>query len=239
VIINEELVKLFGWEKPIGERIILRDTIELFVVGVVKDIYLGGSLWDPIKPMLLRYIKPENYRYMVVEANALDLKDVHTDMEAAWKKVFPDKLANVRYMDTNIGEAAEVNGNIKTMFIFLGSIAAILSAIGLFSLVSLDIIKRMKEIGVRKVLGASVMHIVNIINKRYIVILIIASVIGSVMGYYMTDSLMGSIWAYYMPIGPSAFIISIIVLAVVAMLTVGGKVIGAAMANPATTLRDE
>lgn len=239
VIINEELVKLFGWEKPIGERIILSDTIELFVVGVVKDVYLGGSLWDPIRPMLLRYIKPENYRYIVVEANAQDLRDVHTDMEAAWKKVFPDKLPNVRYMDANIGEAAEVNDNIKVMFIFLGSIAAILSAIGLFSLVSLDIIKRMKEIGVRKVLGASVLHIVNIINKRYIIILIIASVLGSVMGYYMSDSLMGSIWTYYMPIGPSAFIISIIVLAVIAMLTVGGKVVRAALANPATTLRDE
>ena len=239
VIINEELVKLFGWEKPIGERIILSDTIELFVVGVVKDVYLGGSLWDPIRPMLLRYIKPENYRYIVVEANALDLKDVHTDMEAAWKKVFPDKLPNVRYMDDNIGEAAEVNDNIKVMFIFLGSIAAILSAIGLFSLVSLDIIKRMKEIGVRKVLGASVLHIVNIVNKRYVIIIIIASILGSVMGYFMSESLMGSIWTYYMPIGPSAFIISIIVLAVIAMLTVGGKVVKAALANPATTLRDE
>ena len=238
VIINEELVKLFGWEKPIGERIVLSDTIELFVVGVVKDVYLSG-LWDPVRPMLLRYTKPENYRYIVVEANASDLKDVHADMETAWKKVFPDKLPNVRYMDEELGDAAEVNDNIKIMFIFLGSIAAILSAIGLFSLVSLDIIKRMKEIGVRKVLGASVMHIVNIINKRYIVILIIASVLGSVLGYYMTDSLMGSIWAYYMPIGPAAFIISIIVLAVIAMLTVGGKVIRAALANPATTLRDE
>jgi putative ABC transport system permease protein len=239
VIINEELVKLFGWEKPIGERIILSDTIELFVVGVVKDIYLGGSLWEPIRPMLLRYVKPENYRYIVVEANAPDLKAVYTDMESAWKKVFPNKLPNVRYMDDNIGEAAEVNNNIKVMNIFLGIIAAILSAIGLFSLVSLDIIKRMKEIGVRKVLGASVLHIVNIINKRYIIILLIASVLGSVMGYYMNDGLMGSIWAYYLPIGPSAFIFSTILLAVIGILTVGGKVIKAALANPSTTLRDE
>ena len=239
VIINEELVKLFGWEKPIGERIILSDTIELFVVGVVKDVYLGGNLWEPIMPMLLRYIKPEKYRYIVVEANAPDLKAVHTDMESAWKKVFPDKLPNVRYMDDNIGEAAEVNDNIKVMFIFLGAIAAILSAIGLFSLVSLDIIKRMKEIGVRKVLGASVLHIVNIVNKRYVIIILIASILGSVLGYFMSDSLMGSIWAYYIPIGPSAFIISIIVLTVIAMLTVGGKVIKAALANPASTLRDE
>ena len=97
----------------------------------------------------------------------------------------------------------------------------------------------MKEIGVRKVLGASVLNIISIINKRYIIIILFASVLGSVMGYFMSDSLMGSIWTYYMPIGPSAFIISIIVLAVIAMLTVGSKVIKAALANPANTLRDE
>ena len=239
VIINEELVRIFGWEKPIGERIILSDTIELFVVGVVKDVFLGGGMWEPVRPMLLRYTLPENYRYIVVEAKTIDIDAVHDEMEAAWKKVFPYKLPYVRYMDQEMGDVALVNANIKTMFIFLGLIAAILSAIGLFSLVSLDIIKRMKEIGVRKVLGASVIHIVNIINKRYVIILLIASVLGSVMGYYMADSLMGSIWAYYIPIGPTAFIIAIIILTVIAIGTVGVKVLKAALANPSTTLRDE
>ena len=108
-----------------------------------------------------------------------------------------------------------------------------------FSLVSLDIIKRTKEIGVRKVLGASVLHIVKIINKRYVIILLIASVLGSLMGYKMADMLMASIWEYYVPIGPVAFILSIIILVVIALATVGGKVVKAAMTNPANTLRDE
>jgi len=239
VIISEDLVKLFGWEDPIGERIVLSDTIEVFVVGVVKDVFLGGGLWEPRRPMMLRFTKPENYRYLAVEAKAADINVVHDDVEAAWKNVFPNKLPIVRYMDDEAGDMAEVNTNIKTMFIFLGTIATILSAIGLFSLVSLDIIKRMKEIGVRKVLGASVIHLVNIINKRYIIILIIASVLGSVMGYYTVNMLMDSIWTYYLPIGPVAFILATIVLVVMAMATVGGKVIRAALANPSTTLRDE
>lgn len=238
VIVNEELVKLFGWEEPVGQRIILSDTIELYVIGVIKNLYLR-ALWNPIKPALIRYTKPERYRFVVVQANATDIKAVHESMDEAWKKLFPDRLSNVTYMDENLGEAAEVNGNIKIMFVFLGIVAAVLSAIGLFSLVSLDIIKRMKEIGVRKVLGASIPHIVNLINKRYFVILSISSVLGSVMGYYMSDMLMGSIWTYYLPIGPGAFIISILILAVIAIITVGGKVIKAATTNPAYTLRDE
>jgi putative ABC transport system permease protein len=239
VIISEDLVKTFGWEKPIGQRIILSDTIEVFVVGVVKDVFLGGGLWFPIRPVMLRYIKPEGYRYIAIEAKVTDIKAVHDDVEAAWKVVFPNKLPDVRYMDDEAGDMAQVNNNIKTMFIFLGAIATLLSAIGLFSLVSLDIIKRMKEIGVRKVLGASVIHIMNIINKRYIIIILIASLLGSGMGYIMADMLMASIWTYYIPIGPVAFILSIIILILIAMITVGGKVLRAALANPATTLRDE
>lgn len=239
VIINEELVRLFGWEEPIGERIILRDTVELFVVGVVRDVMLGGGLWEPVRPMLIRYTKPENYRVLLAKSTAADVSSVYDDMEAAWKKLFPNVLPNVNYMDYEIEEAVEVNTNIKVMFIFLGAVAAILSAIGLFSLVSLDIIKRMKEIGVRKVLGASLSHIVGIINKRYVVILTISCIIGSGLGYFMAESLMASIWAYYMPIGVLAFIFAIAIMLSMAALTVGGKVVKAAMANPATTLRDE
>lgn len=239
VIINEELVRLFGWQKPIGQRIILRDTVELFVVGVVKDVFIGGGLWEPIRPLMLRYTKPDGYRVLVAQASAQDLNDVHDDMETAWKKLFPNVLPRVNYMDDQIEEAITVNVNIKRMFIFLGLVAAILSAIGLFSLVSLDIIKRMKEIGVRKVLGATIPNIVGIINKRYIIIMSIASIIGSGLGYIMADSLMASIWAYYVPIGVVAFAIAIGILLLMAAITVVGKVVRAAMANPANTLRDE
>jgi putative ABC transport system permease protein len=239
VIISADLAKTFGWQEPIGQRIILSDTIEVFVVGVVKDVFLGGGLWDPIRPVMLRYIKPESYRYMAIEAKVSDIKTVHDEVEVAWKKVFPDKLPNVRYMDNESEQMVEVNNNIKIMFIFLGIIAALLSAIGLFSLVSLDIIKRMKEIGVRKVLGASVIHIVNIINKRYVIIILVASILGSALAYKTTNMLMASIWTYYIPMRPLAFITAILVLSLIAVLTVGGKVVRAALANPATTLRDE
>jgi putative ABC transport system permease protein len=239
VIINEELVRLFGWEEPVGERIVLRDTVELFVVGVVKDVMLGGGLWEPVRPMLIRYTKTENYRLLAVQVEAKNIKAVYDEMETISKKLNPNVLPSVNYMDNQIQEAVEVNTNIRTMFTFLGTVAAILSAIGLFSLVSLDIIKRMKEIGVRKVLGASVGHIVAIINRRYLIILAIASILGSVLGYLMADALMASIWAYYMPIGLFAFILAIIILMLMATITIGGKVIKAALANPATTLRDE
>lgn len=239
VIVNEELVHSFGWENPIGQQIILRDTIQLYVAGVVKNIFIDGALWNPIEPMLMRYVKQENYRFLSVKADVSDINEVHDFMEAKWKEVFPDKLSNVRYMEEEKAEQVLVNKNIKVMFLFLGIVATILSAIGLFSLVSLNIIKRMKEIGVRKVLGASIPSIVNIVNKEFLIILSIASVLGSVAGYYMADMLMRSIWTYYLPVGPLAFVFAILIMFVISAITVGGKVYKAASANPAYTLRDE
>ncbi len=239
VIVNEELVRSFGWENPVGQLLILSDTIQLYVAGVVKDIYIDGALWDPIEPMLMRYVKQKNYRFLSVKADVSDINEVHDYMEAKWKEVFPDKLSNVTYMEEQKANQVLVNKNIKVMFLFLGIVATILSAIGLFSLVSLNIIKRMKEIGVRKVLGASIPGIVNIINREFLIILSIASVLGSVAGYYMADMLMGSIWTYYLPIGPLAFIFSVLIMFVISAITVGGKVVRAASENPAYTLRDE
>ncbi len=239
VIVNEELVRILNWEEPIGQRIILKDTIELYVVGVVKNIYLSGGLWNPVRPLLLRYTLEENYQFISVKAEIKDLKDVHDYMETRWKEIFPDELPTVSYLDMSKAETTLINTNIRTIFVFLGIVALFLSSIGLFSLVSLNIIKRTKEIGVRKVLGASIPRIVNHISKEFIIILTISSVLGSIAGYYLTDMLMGSIWVYYIAIGISPFFFSILILFIISAITVGGKIIRAASLNPAYTLRDE
>jgi ABC-type antimicrobial peptide transport system permease subunit len=239
VIVNQTLVDMFGWENAIGQRIVLRDTVELYVVGVVRDIYLQGGLWDPVEPMLMRYAKSSDYLWIAVSARKEDITSVYEAMNVVWKEVYPDELSRVDYMDEEIKEAVEVNENIQTMFVFLGIVAVVLSAIGLFSMVSLNIIKRMKEIGVRKVLGASTPHIVHLINKQFLIMISLSFVLGSVMSYFMVDMLMGSIWTYYVPIGPMAFILSFIILLLVCSITVGGKVVKAATANPAYTLKDE
>lgn len=239
VIINEELVNTLNWEDPIGKRIVLRDTVELFVVGVVKNMYIDGELWNPLEPMLLRYVTQKDFRKITVRANVEDILMVKELMEEKWKKIFPDELSEVEYMEDEKADAALVNYNIKVIFISLGVVALILSAIGLFSLVSLNIIKKMKEIGVRKVLGASISNIVKNISKEFIIILSISSVFGSVAAYLLVETFMSSIWTYYVPIGYIAFVISIFILFVVSAITIGGKVIRAASINPAYTLRDE
>jgi putative ABC transport system permease protein len=238
-IINEELVNTFNWKEPIGKRIVLRDTVELYVVGVVKNMYINGDLWDPLEPMMLRYVTQKDYSKISVRVNVEDIVSVRNLMEEKWKRIYPNEPSDVEYMEVEKADSALVNNNIKVIFIFLGVVAVILSAIGLFSLVTLNIIKKMKEIGVRKVLGASVLNIVRKISKEFAVILAIASLLGSVGGYFLAQMFMASIWAYYVPIEIVTIIVSNLIVFIISALTIGGKVMKAARFNPVDTLRDE
>ena len=238
VIITQELAKKFGWDKPLGKEIIWMDTVRLQVIGVVRNVYARG-LWRPIEPMMIRYGNKEKIGHILVSANIAKLQDVNKFMEAKWKEIFPDRLYNGRLMNEELSEANTVNNNIVKMFVFLGIIALLLSATGLFTLVSLNIIKKMKEIGVRKVLGASVANISRIINQEFAIVLLMACILGGWLGSVMAESLMRSIWTYYQKATFSTLIISATVLLVTSVLSIGYKVFKTTRINPSTVLHDE
>jgi putative ABC transport system permease protein len=237
IIVSERLADDFGWKQPLGKEIIWRDTVKLYVVGVVKNVYTNG-LWREMDPLMIRYT-PEKYSHVIVKAPVEKLKEINTFMEAEWKQIFPNRLYNGRLLNEEQVEAVTVSNNIVKMFAFLGIVALILSATGLFTLVSLNIIKKMKEIGVRKVLGASISNITRIINTEFVVILLISSVLGSAASYMAVDALMGSIWRYYQSTTSVAFVLSVFLMFAISGIAIGYKVFTAASMNPVNTLRDE
>ncbi len=239
VLVNQEFVRRMGWQNPIDQRIVVKDTIALTVVGVVKDIYFKGGLWDPLDPMLMRYVDQTDYRFLSVRVNNDDLLAVKQMMDEKWTEIFPYELSTVRFMDEEKGDMALVNNNIRDLFTVLGIVAVFLSIIGLFSLVSLNLVKRMKEIGVRKVLGASVANISLRVSREFMIILLIASVFGAVGAFYLTEMLMSSIWTYHVPLQLWPFLVSIFLMLGASLFTISGKVIRAASTNPAEILKDE
>jgi ABC-type antimicrobial peptide transport system permease subunit len=142
-------------------------------------------------------------------------------------------------MDREMVEADTVNKNLVKMFSFLGLVALMLSVTGLFTLVSLNIIKKMKEIGVRKVLGASTWNITAIVNREFVVILLIASVGGGSLGYWLSSIFMESIWDYYQTVSIRSMIIAAAILIVASVLSIGYKLFKTTRLNPALVLRDE
>jgi ABC-type antimicrobial peptide transport system permease subunit len=239
ILVTEEFVKSFGWkDDPIGKRIIWMDTAQLYVIGVVKNIY-ARALWEPIEPMMLRYTSPDKYRQVIVRTSPEKVTAVNDFMEDKWETVFPNSVYNGRMITEEMAETDEINTNVVKMFGFLGFFAILLSVTGLYTLVSLNIIKKMKEIGVRKVLGASIGNIARVINLEFIVILSIAGLLGGAAGYFLTDLFMANIWEYYKKLDVVSFGISMAIMFFIAALAVSFKTFSTASLNPTKTLRDE
>lgn len=236
VLVTQELVRKFGWDKPIGKQIVWMDTVKLYVVGVIKDIH---SLWDPLEPMMIRYSNPEKVNYAIVNIRPDKMEEVNAFMEKKWKETFPNRLYSPRYMNAGAVEANQVNSNILIMFLFQGGVALFLSVTGLFTLVSLNIIKRLKEIGVRKVLGASVANISRIINTQFVVILFIACIIGGYSGMFLSDLLMGSIWVQHQPSTVITAFFSCLLLLAACVISVASITYKTAKMNPVDVLRSE
>lgn len=217
---------------------VYQDSIHLYVVGVVRDVYMRG-LWREMEPMMIRYILPNQYTQLVASARTEDVSALHVAMGEQWKELFPNRLYNGRMLSEDQSEMIKVNNNIVIMFTLIGIIAMMLSVTGLFTLVSLNIIKRMKEIGVRKVLGASIGSITRIINTEFVIILSLAALMGCAFSYYLINALMSTIWKYYQSLTLPTFIFAIAILFIASFLTIGFKVFAAASINPATILKDE
>lgn len=238
IIITEKMAGLFQWSNALGKEIVWRDSVKLFVVGVVKNVYTHG-LWREMEPMMIRYVKPEQYSQIIVSTRAENVPAINAFMKTTWGNVFPNRLYNGYILGSMLQEVSALNKSITYGYAFLGLIAMILSATGLYSLLSLNIIKRMKEIGIRKVVGASVLNITRIVNTEFAVILTVASVLGSLAGYNWCNIIMSSIWKYYQGVNTWTFVIAIGLLFTISVLTIAHKLFTVATMNPIDTLRDE
>lgn len=238
IIINKKFIEEFGIQNPVGQRVMMDDTVPMNIVGVMENIYLYG-VWSKIQPMILRRGDNGRMRTLAVRAAEEDLEEVNHFLEEQWKELVPDNPYAGFFQDDLMNEARDINKNIKNVYIFLAFIATILSAIGLYTLISLSIIRRTKEIGIRKVMGASIPRIIRILNREYLVILVIASVAGSISGWWLSKKMMDSIWDVFTDVTVFTFLIPVILIFTIAAITMGWKIYKAASRNPTESLRYE
>jgi ABC-type antimicrobial peptide transport system permease subunit len=143
------------------------------------------------------------------------------------------------YQEDTMQESKAINDSIMKVNVFLAIVATILSLIGMYNLVSLDIIRRTKEMGIRKIQGASVALIMYLVSKKFLTVLVIASLLGCAGGYYLSNIMMGSIWQYFVKIKPGMLILSASIMFVATILTIIYKIGKAALRNPIDSLRYE
>jgi putative ABC transport system permease protein len=238
IIVNQKLVKDFGWSDGTGKTITLYDTTTLRIIGVVEDFYMSG-VWESIEPAMLRLSGSDLYTGLVVRANPEDLPGVLDFIKEKWKTMGTNQLFVGRLQEDLLQEEKDINGSILKVNVFLAIVATILSLIGMFNLVSLDIIRRTKEVGIRKIQGAPVPLIMFLLSKKFLIILFIASILGCAGGYYMSVALMDSIWDYFVAIGSAILLSAALIMIFATALTLSILIIRAALKNPVDSLRYE
>lgn len=236
IVVNEQLAKEFGWKEPIGQVVRIDDSTKLTVVGVINNFFDEG-FFDGIEPSGIRMPRKDSRFYLLVKSD-MDPVKLYDQLEAAWLTEFPNKPFNAVYDDA-VANAEEVNANIMIIFQFLGFVALILSTIGLYTLVSLNIIKRIKEIGVRKVLGASIKQIIVLLNADFFWLIVVSATLGAVISYFAMDLLMGSIFEIYQPSTVITMTLPFVVLVVIAVSIATARILGTALRNPVESLRYE
>lgn len=177
---------------------------------------------------------------MVVRTDPDKIKTVRSLVEKEWKIIFPaNPFESKSQEDIVYDETEGLNKNLKQIFFFITLLGCILSASGIYALASLNVQKRTKEIGIRKVLGASVGSIIQLLNKEFAIILLLAAALGGSGGYFLTNALLGNLYAQHVEIGIPTMMLSALAIVIAGISTTSSTIFGRATDNPTKSLRSE
>lgn len=237
VLINEQMAKVLNPAGALGEKF-KSDTLNFTVIGIVKDFH-QWSFFDEIEPMIIKLSKEDNYRFVSMRVKSGALKSTHDALEAKWTELFPEKPFGGFYQEETLENYfREIDGHGKLMRIVAG-MCIILSCLGLYGLVSLNVASRTKEFSIRKALGAGLKNLAFVINKQFVVFLAISLVIGLPISYILMEMLFETVYAYYKPITLIPFAIAFLIVVTMVLTTVSSQVKKVMTTSPTEGLRSE
>ncbi len=240
LVVNETAAKQMGFPNPediIGKHLTIGlNKINAPVIGVVDDFHIA-SLHKTIDPVVII-----NYPYFYFNAG-LRLQPKNIDetlsfVEKNWKELYPDYYYEYSFLDDDLAEFYKAEDRLFTLFSIFAGISIFIGCLGLYGLVSFMTTQRMKEVGVRKVLGASVSNIALLFSKDFLRLVLIAFAIAAPLTWFAMNQWLQT-FAYKISIGWNVFAIGIIITLVLTFITVSYRSIKAALVNPATIIRNE
>lgn len=240
IIVNEAFIKQFklgGPHEAIGHVLTLAGGEEVKVIGVMKDFqYL--HLEERVKSFFYQNDVRE-FRYAFLAVQSTDIISTLSSMEAAWKPIGGERGFTSKFLDDYIQEAYDFHLMVVKVCAFLGGLAISISCLGMLGMVVFTVENRVKEVGVRKVMGASSGTIAYILSKDFVKLMLIASVIAVPITWVFFEKIYFSIQTYSVPIGALEVLTSLAVLLVLGLSTVLSQTFKAAAANPVDSLRHE
>jgi putative ABC transport system permease protein len=237
VIINESFARKMGWDNPL-DQYFEHDSTKRYVVGVVEDFYYNDFYWQ-VKPVMLTITPNENFKYLAVRAEAGSINSTQEELKKAWATVAPDDPYQGFLQNEVFDNFLNSNRANNKVIYFISGVAVILAAMGLYGLVSYNLTRRIKEFSVRKVFGANVWQLFNLMNRDYIWILIIAFAGGAPLGAWLVDMMLNAAYPEQIPTTIWPYIISISVMIGSVGLTIATQLRRLIEENPTQTLRSE
>jgi putative ABC transport system permease protein len=243
VLINEAMVNRMGWKNPLGKKFVFdgggpnATRIEKQVVGVVKD-YHQNSLYDAIEPLLI--VLGDEHNYVFVRTQEGDARVALDAIESAWNDVFPGRTFEYEFLDQDFNSQYRADEKRSQIFTLFSGLTIAIACLGLLGLSAFTTEQRTKEIGVRKVIGASVRSLVLLVSREFFLLVATGLIIALPASWYFTERWLQN-FAYRIPLGGEwpTFIASAALALIITALTVGFHVVRAAIANPVRSLRDE
>ena len=243
IILNQEAIKQIGFanaQEAIGRKVHLdwRDQhYSWTIIGVVKDFHFQ-DLHVPIAPYGFQLNNSPSYNYLVVHAKTGNIPVLLKSIESSWHKLNPNEPFEYSFLDKDFQKNYEAEDRLSAIVAYFTIVAILISCLGLFGLATFSMEQRIKEIGVRKVLGASVGAIVTLLSKDFLKLVFVSIIIASPIAWWVMNKWLQD-FAYRTNISWWVFAITAVLAIVIAILTVSFQALKAAVTNPVKNLRTE
>jgi hypothetical protein len=239
MVINETFMHKLGIQNPanaIGKKIKFGWGDPSYVIGVVQD-FQSESKHKKRRACVLLY-GPDNFYMASVRIKPSAIHQTIGHIDKMWSSIFPKDLFGYEFMDDHIASWYKQEAKVYTAFKLFSSLAILIGCLGLYGLVSFSAIQRTREVGIRKVLGASLFNISALFAREFIFLIALAFLVAVPVAYYFMHSWLEN-FAYHIGIGKGIFLIAIGISFAIALITISYQAIKAALANPVTSLRSE
>jgi putative ABC transport system permease protein len=241
VLVNESMVKRMSWKDPLGKKFVSgggpAGPQEQQVIGVIKD-YNQNSLYDEIEPLIVLLAQQTNYVFVRLKEG--DLRASVSSLEKAWKEINPSVPFEFVFLDADLDSQYKADEKRSQIFTVFSSLTIVIACLGLLGLAAFTTEQRTKEIGIRKVVGASINSLVVMVSSEFFILVAIGMLLSFPAAWYFTDHWLEN-FAYRIQLVDewNTFLISAVLAFMITFVTVGFHVIRAARANPVSSLRDE
>ena len=239
VVVNETFLKKLGVKNPeeaVGKEMRRGRGAWKTIVGVVKD-FKSNSLRDELQPIMIGE-RARDYRTTGIKLKTNNLAQIQGLIQNTWNEVNPEYAYTSAFMDENINNFYRQEQQLSLLYKIFAGIAIFISCLGLYGLVSFMAAQRTKEVGIRKVLGASVANILYLFSKEFTLLILVAFAIAVPAAWYLMNSWLEN-FVFRISIGYGVFVLAIAASIIVAWVTVAYRSFKAALSNPVKNLRSE